>query len=125
MKKALATIVAVLLVGYAGYAIFSGLGEPDFVANANMRVLMDSETGEQFEIEISPDTEPYPHVNPKTGTTTLFPTEVCYARGCGSFPKGTRVILNVWLDKKGPTYCPNCGALVVPMNPDARLRSGG
>ena len=122
MKKTVLTVVAVLAVGYAGYSIMSAFGTPDDIREANTRILRDSNTGELVAVEITLDTPPYPLKNKSTGTNTLYPTEVCWARECGNLPEGTRVILNAWLKKDGPTYCQNCGALVVPRNPDARKR---
>ena len=96
--------------------MFGGDEMSDAIASANTRILMCAETGELFTISID-ELEPQPQMNPKTGRKTLYSTEVCYARECGKKPGGTRVILKELLGKEGPTYCPNCGALVRRHNP--------
>ncbi len=116
LKKGLMAVITVAVAIAAIYSIKGFFGEEDYVARANTRVLMDSETGDLFPFELTENMPPYPHVNPKTGDKTLFPVEWCYARECGA-KGGTPVILNTWLGKEGPTYCPNCGALVRFHNP--------
>lgn len=80
------------------------------------RTLMDSKTGELFEVPTK-DVKPYPMVNPKTGEDTLYRTEICYWGEECRKRGGTRVILNGSLGKKGPTYCPVCGHVVRAHNP--------
>lgn len=116
MKKTILIIVAVVALGYAGYRFWSTVGTDEAVAKANSRILKDAETGELVEIMIKEKMPPYPHVNPSTGKKTLYPTEICWASECLD-KGGTHVILNVWLGKDGPTYCPSCGSLVVVHNP--------
>jgi hypothetical protein len=113
-------LVAVVLLGYAGYTLLGNLGSSDSSDVANTRTLMDSETGELFKVELTENFGAFPHKNPKTGTDTLYPIEICYARECANKPDGTPVILNAYLGKKEPTFCPNCGALVRVFNPGRR-----
>lgn len=67
----------------------------------------------------------YVHVD--TGETRFYPVgekppegfhpaEYCFQNTCGP-DGGTAVILNAYLGKEGPTYCPKCGAEVVAHNP--------
>ncbi len=116
-KKAVAVVVAVVLVGYVLFSLVGGSPDDVAVADANSRILMDSQTGELFKFSLEDIDGPYPLKNPKTGTKTLYPTEVCYARSCANKPNGTHVILNVHFGKDEPTYCPECGALVRFHNP--------
>lgn len=116
MKKTILIIVAVVAFGYAGYALWNMFGSDEAVATANSRTLKDSESGDLVEVTIQEKMPPYPHENRKTGKKTLYPTEVCWAGECLK-KGGTHVILNVWLGKDGPTYCPTCGSLVVAHNP--------
>ena len=117
-KKGLMFAAVLVLVGYIGYSLLGGGDDiAAGIADANSRTLMDSETGELFVFSLEDLTEPFPLENPKTGTRTLYPTEVCYARECAKKPNGTHVILNVHFGKEGPTYCPECGALVRFHNP--------
>ena len=114
MKRTLVGIVALVLVVLAARSLWNAVREPKVPADS--RTLMDLETGDLFEVSVDALAEGYPYTNPKTGEKTLYPTEVCYANECGNIG-GTHVILNELLGKKGPTFCPRCGALVRPHNP--------
>ena len=116
LQRTLLIALAVVCVGLAAYYVWSNFGEDEVIRSANTRTLMDSETGELFDFEITPDFAPYPHKNPKTGTMTLYPTEVCWKGECLE-KGGTHVIMNRWLGKEGPTRCPVCGSVVRDHNP--------
>jgi hypothetical protein len=101
--KTVAGIVVLLVVIFAGVRIFGVVQ-----SNAPVRAGI-----------------PYVHVD--TGETRFFkvgqrapdgfyPAEYCFQNTCGP-DGGTAVILNAYLDKEGPTYCPKCGAEVVAHNP--------
>ena len=121
VKKGVAAVVALVLVGYTIYSIVGSFGGQP--TPADTRTMMDVDTSELVEIPVDKIIGPYPLVNPKTGKKTLYPTEVCYARECGA-KGGTHVILNRYLGKKGPTYCPVCGSLVRLHNPGPRKHRG-
>jgi len=116
LKRGILIGAVVLLVVACGYYAWSSMGRDEIVQAANTRVLMCSETGELFEVQLTPDFGAFPHQNPKTGTMTLYPTEICYWNQCGD-RGGTRVILNHWLGEEGPTHCPVCGHVVRRHNP--------
>ena len=105
------TVVALGLLAGMAWRNFGG----ETVA-ADVRILMDSETGELVEVPTT-EIKPWPMVNVRTGKQTLYQTEVCYwgeeCRKAG----GTRVIMNELLGKKGPTHCPVCGHVVRFHNP--------
>ncbi|HRX87350.1 MAG TPA: hypothetical protein P5572_20175 [Phycisphaerae bacterium] len=116
-KKLLLGGLAIVLLGYVAYKVSGVIGEPEYVAKANSRTLMDIDTGKLYHFELTEDWGPYPHKNPDTGKDTLYPIEWCYNNECGK-AGGTPVILNVWRGKPNePTYCPKCGALVRFHNP--------
>ena len=115
LKKTLAGVAALILVVFAVRGFRNTWGDSTAEA-ANTRTLMDVETGELFEVEVDENFGPFPMVNPKSGEKTLYATEVCYARTCLE-KGGTHVIMNKLLGKEGPTYCPQCGALVRFHNP--------
>ncbi len=114
-KKLLIGVLCAFVIG-AGYYVWSSFGDDAVTKTANTRTLMDSQTGELFEVEVTPDFPPYPHENPKTKTKTLFPTEVCWKGECLD-RGGTPTILNRWLGSDEPTYCSVCGSLVRDHNP--------
>ncbi len=103
-------VVGIVLV----ISVYRTLGGDNIPANT--RRLMCAETGELFPCELTPDMPKFPHENPKTGRRTLYPVEVCYNGPCLE-RGGTPVILNTWLKKPEPTYCPVCGHIVRSHNP--------
>ena len=113
-KRIGAIALTVVALGLLAGMVWRSFGTETVAAN--VRILMDSETGELVEIPTA-DLKPWPMVNPRTGKQTLHRTEVCYwgeeCRKAG----GTRVILNSSLGKKEPTHCPVCGHVVRPHNP--------
>jgi hypothetical protein len=114
-KRSALAVVAVGLVALLAHRIWHAASNPAAAA-ANTRILMDAETGELIAVDVADGFGPFPAVNPDTGRRTLYPTEVCYANDCAA-RGGTRVILNRYLGKERPTYCPNCGAEVRFHNP--------
>ena len=47
-----------------------------------------------------------------------YPAELCYWTKDGKVKDSpTAVLLNLYVNKPGPTFCPDCGRLVVPNNP--------
>ncbi|GJM25236.1 MAG: hypothetical protein DHS20C16_16510 [Phycisphaerae bacterium] len=111
--------VAVILVGYALYAILGSVGD-EVAELAAYRTYMDSETSKLFKIELKEgEKRAIPLENPSTGKNTLYPTEVCFKNECLE-AGGTHVIMNELLGKTEKTYCPKCGALVVFHNPGPR-----
>ena len=116
LKRKLIVGFAVVAIGVCLYLVVRSFGRDEVVKSANAVTLMCSETGKLFEVELTLDTPPYPHENPKTGRMTLYPTEVCWRGECAE-RGGTRVILNTWLDIEGPTRCPVCNSIVRAHNP--------
>ena len=117
LKRNILIGVIVVALGVAGYFTWTTFfGPSDVTATANTFTLMDAETGKLHQVELTPDLQPYPHVNPKTGRATLYPTEVCWRGECLK-KGGTHVILNSWVGKDEPTTCPVCGSGVRPHNP--------
>ncbi len=123
-KKIALAIAAVGVLALLACRVWHAVSNPVATA-ANTRTLMDAETGELIAVDVAEGFGPFPAVNPHTGRRTLYPTEVCYADGCAA-RGGTHVILNQYLGKEGPTYCPRCGAEVRFHNPGPdQAGSGG
>jgi hypothetical protein len=93
------------------------------VDDTHSRLFMDAETGKVFTAEMKIGTT-IPVISPDTGKPTGYPPEECYWNADGT-PKSTPtyVILNKELGKPGPTFCPDCGRLVVPLNPQPHGQS--
>lgn len=88
------------------------------VTDERTRIFVDATTGLGFrhELELG-ETIP---VEAPSGGKTGYPAELCYWTKDGQ-PKSdpTPVLLNSYIGKPGPTFCPDCGRLVVPRNPMA------
>jgi len=79
-----------------------------------------TETGQSFRHENKMG-ETLPIYSRFSGKNTGMPAEACYWTTDGK-PKidPTWVLLNEEIGKSGPTFCPDCGRLVVGHNPRAR-----
>ena len=102
----------------AAYSFRSVLTSEGVEDSAN-RMFIDSETGKPFphRIEIG---DPIPTKAP-SGKMTGYPAEACYWTKDGK-PKTDPTwvfVPSVWKGTKGPTFCPDCGRLVVGHNPPA------
>lgn len=122
-RKNILAAVTVVLLALAAVRIWAAASHPA-VAAADTRTLMDAETGRLATVNVTDGFGPFPMVNPRTGERTLYPTEICYANGCAA-KGGTHVILNSYLGKEGPTYCPACGGEVRFHNPGPGASSTG
>lgn len=117
--KATAIAGIILCVAAAAWSIWSNVGQDRAVVEANSVVMMDIETGKTFKVELTPDMA-YPAKSPYTGRFTGYRTEMCGWTKDGHVRKEPfYVVLNSELGKPGPTFCPDCGRLVVAHNPKA------
>ncbi len=117
MAGPLGMVLGVVMLAAAGVVIwffFHGTDAGDASANRNF---MCSETNKPFNHRIE-DGETYPIISPFTKRPTGFPAERCYWTKDGKAKLNpTLVILNTYLEKDGPTICPDCGKIVRPHNP--------
>lgn len=116
--KAVAIGLFVVAMGVFTWVLLSEGSNPA-VDSSTERVFMCSETGKTFKYTIKVgDTIPVlsPYSNKKTG----YEPERCYWTADGKAKREpTYVLLNETIGKPGPTFCPDCKRLVVPMNPPA------
>jgi hypothetical protein len=119
--KIAGSIGCIVLVVVAVYEIHSFMSPDATVAFANDPLFIDSETGKTFRVPLR-DGMTIPVVNPSTGKATGYKAELCYWTKDGK-PKTdpTPVLMNDDVGKPGPTFCPDCGRLVVHHNPMAKL----
>jgi len=116
----LATVVGtVLALGVAGFAVSSFLkgGTPD---GAHYSMYICTETGKSFRHK-NVLGETHPIHSPHSGRNTGVLAEPCYWTADGATrPEPTWVLLDESAGKPGPTFCPDCGRLVVGHNPPPR-----
>jgi hypothetical protein len=110
-------IFTLLSVSYGGLVIKRMFGPSDAVALASDRIFVCAETLKSFHVNIGINT-PIPAHSPYSGKNTGYPAELCYWDKDGSVMKTpTAVLMNSYIGKSGPTFCPYCGRLVVGHNP--------
>jgi hypothetical protein len=114
-KIAAGVLVLVALV--AIYISFqSNLGDSTAAQIAANRVFIDATTGKSFTHEMSIG-EKVP-VKAPSGGNTGYLGEACFWTADGKTKKQpTWVLLNRYVGKPEPTFCPDCGRLVVGLNP--------
>ena len=106
-------VIAVLAIFVA---IKNTFGDSDAEALANRRDFIDATTGKPFKASIGPDTA-IP-VKAPSGGMSGYPAEKCFWTKDGKIKdEPTLVLINTWTGKAGPTFCPDCGRLVVGHNP--------
>jgi hypothetical protein len=115
-------VLGILILIVAASAFYLQLREffrPAALAAVRTQVFIDAETGKAFEHELVKG-EMIPIVSPDTGKNTGYPAELCYwTKDGGVKTDPTAVLLNIYRGKSGPTFCPDCGRLVVGHNPMA------
>jgi hypothetical protein len=105
--------VAICVAVYVCIGFMKG-GTPDA---ANYTTYVCSETGKSFRHRNELG-ETIPIYSPHSGKNTGYPGEACYWTADGQTKsEPTWVLLNEAIGKSGPTFCPDCGRLVVGHNP--------
>jgi len=109
------------LVGFIGvaaviYAVKANFGTTEAEDFTNNRWFIDADTGKPFRHELKPGmTVP---IAAPSGKNTGYPAERCYWTKDGHVKQEpTLVLLNSYKGSKDPTFCPDCGRLVVGHNP--------
>jgi hypothetical protein len=113
-----ATVLAIVLmaVGLCVWAI-TGAVHGDTPGDPSSSTYVCSETGKAFKHH-NVLGESMPIMSPYSGKETGYPAEPCYWNADGTIKtEPTWVILNKLLGKPGPTFCPDCGRLVIAHNP--------
>ena len=117
--KFVAIIVSSLLTVLAVYTVIA-YAKGDTPQTAFYTTYICTETGKPFRHK-NRIGETQPIRSPYSGKNTGVPAEACYWTADGSIKKQpTWVLLNESSGKPGPTFCPDCGRLVVGHNPPPR-----
>jgi hypothetical protein len=99
------------------YSVRHYLGPSEAEKLSDERMFVDSESLKAFPhtLEIG---EVIPVKSPFSGNKTGYPAEACYWTKDGQIKNDpTWVLLNETIGKPGPTFCPDCGRLVIGHNP--------
>jgi hypothetical protein len=109
--------VAIAVLALLAFELRGMFGTSPEVAAANDRVFICSETGKSWHHTLK-DGEAIPIYSSYSGSNTGYPAELCYWTADGKPRKEpTPVLLNSSIGKPEPTFCPDCGRLVVGHNP--------
>ena len=113
--KLIALIAGVVLLVVLFFVIWSNLGS-EATEIARDRMYIDATTGKAFEHTLkASDVMP---IKAPSGQNSGYPAELCYWTADGKIKdKPTPVLLNSYVGKPGPTFCPDCGRVVVMHNP--------
>jgi hypothetical protein len=108
-------VVALLALVFSAWSNL--VGDDPVTAASRDRTYICAETGKAFRHKLKAG-DIVPIDSPHSGKRTGYPAELCYwtADG-GTKPDPTPVLLNSYAGKSGPTFCPDCGRLVVGLNP--------
>jgi hypothetical protein len=108
--------VALVTIAIGIRALISQFSGSEVEQMSRDRVMIDTVTGKPFEYTISiGDSVP---VKAPSGGLTGVPAEMCFWTKDGQAKKNpTYVLMNSDIGETGPTFCPDCERLVVPMNP--------
>lgn len=100
-----------------GVMVFRSFIADASVSSANTRWFVCAETLKAYKVDLgSVDTIPAP--SPYSGKNTGYPAELCYWNADGTAKtEPTPVLLNANKNDPAPTFCPDCGRLVVGRNP--------
>lgn len=108
--------ICVVAIGAMVWSIKGAMGPSEAGAMSADRTFIDAATGKPFHHELQQG-ETIP-VKAPSGEKTGYPAELCYWTADGQIKETpTAVLMNSWKGVPGPTFCPDCGRLVVPHNP--------
>ncbi len=109
--------LAAIVLFFAGRSYF---GSSSAANLSRDRAFICSQTGKAFEHTLEYG-EAIPIKSPFSKENTGYPAELCYWTREGTIKQTpTAVLLRSWLGEKGPTFCKDCGRLVVGHNPKPR-----
>ena len=115
--KATAGVVLVVAAVAVYLSVRANFGSSSAGAMSRDRIFICSETKKPFEYTLKVGDQ-IPVKSPHSGKNTGYPAELCYWTKDGKVKDDpTPVLLKSHLGERGPTFCPDCGRLVVGHNP--------
>ena len=116
-RAGVAIATGLVIIGLAGVIVtIKGVFSSEGSKLSADRMFIDASTGKAFEHELTMG-EPIP-VKAPSGGSTGYPAEACYWTKDGrTKTEPTWVLIGIWKGSTEPTFCPDCGRLVVGHNP--------
>jgi hypothetical protein len=115
--KGVALGAVAVVLALVAFQFKSSFGDSPAAAASRNRVYICSETGKTFSVRLD-EGMTVPVYSPYSKKDTGYPPEKCFWTADGRVAKKpTLVLLNKYSGKPGPTFCPDCGRLVVGDNP--------
>jgi hypothetical protein len=112
-------LIIVAMAGLMYWSVRSNFGPTSAARMASERVFICAKTGKSFSHVVEKG-EKIPVRSKFSGENTGFPAETCNWNADGSVrAEGVPVLLNQYKGEGEPTFCPDCGRLVVGHNPPA------
>jgi len=120
LARRVTILVVIAALVMAAWTLWNTFTPSSSVTAAETQLFIDSETGKTFPVTLKLGMQ-IPVMSPYSGKATGYKAELCYWTKDGT-PKTdpTAVLLNYYVGKPGPTFCPDCGRLVVFNNPVAK-----
>lgn len=116
-RRVAASIFGITCLVLAVWSIAHYLGPSPAVAASTHGQFICAETGKPFSLTITPGLT-LPVRSPYSGKDTGYPAELCYWTKDGAIrTEPVPVLLNSYLGRRDPTFCPDCGRLVRSRNP--------
>lgn len=112
-------VVALVVLAVVGaiWAAWTSMGPSTAAAQSGRMIYICAETGKSFDFKIEAGMK-IPVPSPHSGKNTGYPAELCYWTKDGKPSESpTPVLMNDYVNKPGPTFCPDCGRLVRFRNP--------
>jgi hypothetical protein len=107
----------VLVLAFVALGVSWHLVWADDMPTGNDPWFICTQTGKPFQAAVDESTV-IPIRSPHSGSNTGVPAESCFWNADGSVRSSpTWVLLNRYIGKPGPTFCPDCGRLVEERNP--------
>lgn len=112
-----AIALAAVALGVCVWSIMTSFGANEAAQMSADRLFVCAETGRPFELELQAGMK-IPASSPHSGKDTGYPAELCYWTKAGTTKdEPTPVLLNGYVGKSEPTFCPDCDRVVVAHNP--------
>lgn len=117
--KVTAGVIIVAAAAMVWMSVRSNLGTSGAGKMASDRMFICSKTNKSFWHTLQKG-ESIPVLSKYSGEKTGYPAEMCYWNADGSIrSEGVPVLLNQYKGEPEPTFCPECGRLVMGHNPPA------